>query len=251
MDMIKLAHKTMMSEEKPDEAGKLRDKQLILQKVFSSSFIEFNPPNPNEMTTALNDLVKYFSDECEYDALIKIALIYYQLLTIYPFTEGNGRICRIIANQLFVEKLLIPQPFLCLSYYISLNESEYHKAIEQVRNNHNGYMPWIRFFVKAVVIAAEKSIDILTRLQKLRDSDLMKIKLLEKPSPVVLRVYEQIWKTPIIETRHIAADLELSYNTVVKAVDTLLSLNILRQIGEKKRYRRYAYTDLLEIFKHI
>ena len=251
LEAIRAVHKVLMNCEVPEEAGKFRQQQLIIQRGFSDSLIEYNPPNPEDMTNALHDLESYFNFECDYDVLVQAALVYYQFITIYPFTAGNGRMSRLITNLFFMEKGLLSQPLLWTSYYLLLRNDEYNSTIRAVRGIYSGYMPWVKFFVKSVIVAAEKTVDILRRSHDLRIFDYAKIQSLDRVYPAVLRIYEYIWKTPIIEVRHIAKDLGLSYNTVAKAVNIFLSLGVLHQVDGQKRYRKYAYTNLLDIFSLV
>jgi len=88
----------------------------------------------------------------------------------------------------------------------------------------------------------------LDAIYKLRLSDLEKIRRSEKSSPLLLTLYEFLWKSPIIETNKMVPVLSASYNTVAKAIDTLCRLRILEQIDSKARYRRFGYRCLLDFY---
>ncbi len=58
-------------------------------------------------------------DASSLDPLVKMALIHHQFESIHPFTDGNGRIGRII-NVLYLTRVgLLENPILYLSRYVT------------------------------------------------------------------------------------------------------------------------------------
>lgn len=137
-----------------------------------------------------------------------------------------------------------------MSEHLLTGDVEYRDSLRLVRDFERGYDTWIKFFLKAIVIAAEKTIRMLDAIHKLRFSDLEKIRSSQRCSPLLLTLYECLWKTPVIETSKMVPILNMSYNTVAKAVDALCQLNILKQIDSKVRYRRFGYEGLLDTLSY-
>ena len=69
------------------------------------------------MKEALYGLEKFFYEDDDIPALIKIALIHAQLETIHPFLDGNGRVGRLLITFLLCQKKIPTEPLLYLSYY--------------------------------------------------------------------------------------------------------------------------------------
>jgi len=62
---------------------------------------------------------------CNLDPLIKMALIHHQFESIHPFSDGNGRIGRIL-NVLYLARTeLLEIPILYLSRHITRNKADY------------------------------------------------------------------------------------------------------------------------------
>lgn len=246
LNTIRSTHWQMFSGEY-DDAGKFRTTQLFSYPKASTQNGSpiYNPPHPNEMLTTIEALSDYINTPSEFDSLVKIALVYYQLATIRPFLIGNGLTERICVNFLLVDMGLLPRPCLCLSEYLLVADAEYRDALRLVRDSFRGYEVWIKFFLKALIIAAEKTIKMLDEIYMLRKSDYAKLCSYEKSSPLLLAFYEHLWKSPVIEARDMTLVLNVSYNTVAKAIDTLRSLDILKQADKKTRYRRFSYRKLL------
>jgi len=64
---------------------------------------------------------------CEWDVLIKMAVIYHQFESIHPFYDGNGRTGRIINILYLVKEGFLNLPILYLSRYINQNKADYYQ----------------------------------------------------------------------------------------------------------------------------
>lgn len=65
----------------------------------------------------------------------------------------------------------------------------------------------------------------------------------------VRKVFDYLESNPIIDIQKTAAALELSYNTVSKAVSILIDDGILQQTDKSGKARIYSYTEYLDILR--
>ena len=209
----------------------------------------YNPPNPENVKEAYLDFEKYWNMICPYDVLVQAALVYYQFCTIQPFSDDNDRITRILTNLFVVKREILSQPLLCLSYYLCKDKVGYNDQLNYLRGRYNNsYRSWIKYFIKAIIIAAEKTNEILVSLERIRYEDILRLSMQEKLPKHAMALYEGLWNNPIIEARHVVKSFSISYNTAAKIVSSLANIGILEQIGEQGRYRRYVYKKVLETF---
>ena len=228
----------------------LRKEQIYTEpRVFVLGTPMYNPPNPEKAKEAYWDFEKYWNATHKYDFLIQAALIYYQFSTIQPFAEDNDRMTRILTNLFWVKTGILSQPLLCLSYFLSRDRVGCVDRLNHVRRYlSDSYESWIKYFIQAIIISAEKTNDILALLEKTRHEDSFQLSVDRSLPKRALTVYEGLWDNPIVETRQVANRLNVSYNTAAKIVNALVALGILKQIGEQRRYRRFVYQKLLDIF---
>jgi Fic family protein len=79
------------------------------------------PQDAREVLVHMAALERFINDDalCDLDPLIKMAVIHHQFESIHPFTDGNGRIGRIL-NVLYLTRAgLLDTPILYLSRHIT------------------------------------------------------------------------------------------------------------------------------------
>ena len=207
------------------------------------------PPNPDDMLTAMSDLEKYINSDDTLDPLIQAALIHYQFETTHPFLDGNGRVGRLLITLFLMEKGILSTPALYISYYLKMNRIEYYDRMTQVRRTGD-YEQWISFFLQAFADSAEDAIHTIDLLTALHDNNSALLDTLTKRQRISVRkVFDYLESNPIIDIQKTAATLELSYNTVSKAVSILIDDGILQQTDKSGKARIYSYTEYLDILR--
>ncbi|MBP2661086.1 MAG: hypothetical protein H6Q69_4118 [Firmicutes bacterium] len=209
---------------------------------------KYIPPNPEDMNTAMSDLEKFMNDDDDLDALIKVALIHYQFETIHPFLDGNGRIGRLLITLYLREKQLLNYPTLYISYFLKRNRIEYYDRLTEVRMKGN-FEQWIKFFLKAIAESAQDAVDTIDSLVLLFEKDYVKVQGVRGSLKTMVKVFEYIKKNPIIDIKKTSIDLDMSFNTVSKAVKNLMALGILKQTQGANRNRCFAYEEYLAIMR--
>lgn len=208
----------------------------------------FIPPNPEDMLEAMSNLEKFINTEDELDALIKAALIHYQFETIHPFLDGNGRIGRLMIILYLIEGNIISHETLYISYFFKKNRIEYYDRLTEVRAKGN-YEQWIKFFLLAVDESAQDAISTIEKLIKLHNTNLETVNNTGKASKTIIKVFNYIEGSPIIDIKKTSAALKISFNATSNAVNTLVSLGILSQTENVRRSRVFAYEDYLIILR--
>ena len=206
------------------------------------------PPNPADMQEAMSDLEKYINSDDTLDPLIQAALIHYQFETTHPFLDGNGRVGRLLITLFLMEKKILSQPSLYISYFLKINRVEYYDRMTQVRETGD-YEQWVLFFLQALANSADDAIQTIDKLTALHEQNLAAFADLSTRSRNnVLKVFHYLEMNPIIEIQKTASAVGLSYNTTAKAVVLMMEKGILQQnqkAGKAKTYSYAAYLDIL------
>ena len=92
-------HRILLKETKADIAGKIRKHQVAI------SGSKFMPPFPAEVYPLLREFFsRYEKNKSKLHPVELAALVHLKFVTIHPFSDGNGRISRIIMNFVLHKK---------------------------------------------------------------------------------------------------------------------------------------------------
>nr|WP_114298413.1 Fic family protein [Anaerobacterium chartisolvens] len=208
----------------------------------------FVPPTVEPMEKAMSDLEKFMNADDEIDPLIKAGLIHYQFETIHPFLDGNGRIGRMLITLWMIVQQLLKCPVLYISYFFKRNRIEYYDRLTDVRTKGH-FEEWIRFFLNAVVDSASDACNTINELTNLHKVNYARIEALRGRKDTLFRLLNYIENNPIIYIAKTAQALGLQYNTVAKAVEKLVGLEIMKETTSFKRNRRFSYTQYLDYLR--
>ncbi len=249
--LLRETHEIFMQDVRGGEksAGEFRRSQNWLGPAGSIlKDARYIPPNSEDMLEAMSNLENFINSEDELDPLIKIALIHYQFETIHPFLDGNGRIGRLLIALYLIEKKLLSHETLYISYFLKRNRIEYYDRLTEVRVKGN-FEQWIKFFLLATYESAQDAINTIERIIKLHDKNVELVKNTGKASKTVMKVFNYLEGSPIIDIKKTSLALRLSFNAVSNAVNKLVKLGILRQTENVRRSRVFAYEEYLEILR--
>lgn len=207
----------------------------------------FVPPPPNEVETCMAALERFVHDhELPYSPVIRAALAHVQFETIHPFLDGNGRMGRLLIALILHHEGVLKQPLLYLSLYLKQHRNEYFRLLEEVRREGD-WEAWLDFLIEGVHVTATGAVDTAHRLLGLFRSDAERIQRLGRGVANTLRVFDVIRRRPLATLPDMATRTGVSYPTVARAVASLETLGILREITGRKRERVFAYDRYIAI----
>src|SRR3989339_501725 len=129
-ELIKRIHKIVFKNSK-SFAGQLRKKGEEVVVMGGGIVIHEGAPQAR-INHLLNKLVEWYElNKNKYPALILSAVIHNQFENIHPFRDGNGRVGRILMNNILIKHGLPP-------VNIDLkNRKKYYQSLQEYENNHN------------------------------------------------------------------------------------------------------------------
>ena len=207
------------------------------------------PPPPHEMSEALANLENFFYDKKFMPLLIKVGLIHSQFETIHPFSDGNGRIGRLLITFLLCEKGILKLPLLYLSYYFKRYRSEYYDLLQAVRDKGN-WEAWMKFFLRGVYEVAKEATETARKIVKLREEHrAMIITKLGRTAPKALLLLEKLYFRPIFSVHTVMEASKLTYANANKPIKDLRNLGLIVELTGQRRNRRFSYEPYLSLFE--
>ena len=201
------------------------------------------PPEYSEISTLLDELLKYINDSDDHP-LIKAAVIHYQLVTIHPFEDGNGRTARIISSYYLSLNGYGFKNVGSLEEYMSYNIDEYYDSLQMGlpilyydgRNNPPHGEIRINYYLKIFSLYASKVLSIA--LEESKGNEQERLSHLSKKAKDFLNYLD---KNNILSFAPIdlAKKLKVTNRTIINWCSELVNNGYLRPVIVNKRIRHY------------
>ncbi|MCK4395848.1 Fic family protein [candidate division WOR-3 bacterium] len=209
----------------------------------------FVPPPPDVVPDLTGDLEKFIRSKGDIPPLIKIALIHSQFETIHPFLDGNGRIGRLLITFYLYWRGILTHPLLYLSFYFKKHRNEYYDWLMKVRISGE-WEGWLKFFMKAVIEVSREGANTAKEIIRLKDSLIQDLITSRVASGYAVGLLNLLFSSPIITSRYVQRKLAIkSKDTVSKLLKKFQNLGILKEISGKKRYKKYIFSEYVNIIK--
>lgn len=215
---------TIYRQIKEKEDG-VRDSQVFVGNAFQTIY---TPPCCREVLIGmLNNWIDFAETNKDIDPLIKMALMHYQFEAIHPFTDGNGRVGRVL-NVLFLSKWgLLDHPVLYLSKYINTYKNDYYRLLRNVTENRD-WTEWIIYMLTAVKETAIFTLKKVNAIYQLFLSTIEKIKS-ETPEVYSYELVSLLFEQPYCKIGFVVEAGIASRNTASKYLGKLVELEILQK----------------------
>ncbi len=209
----------------------------------------FIPPHKDELIDLMSDFEKFLNNE-EYPLphLIRIGIAHYQFETLHPFSDGNGRIGRLLITLYLVSKGLLSKPTLYLSAFFEQNKVLYYDNLTRVRT-HNDLTQWLKYFLAGIKQTAENSIDtfksIITLRQEIEYRDILS---LGKKIKLARQFLHYLYSKPITDSQQVSKEFSINTSTALRLIEDFMNLGILKEITGYKRNRIFVFSRYLKLF---
>lgn len=132
-----------------NNAGFRRMGGTVLKNDQTNETIYTPPQHIDQIEALIKNLEVFINDPtaCDWDPLVKMAIIHHQFESIHPFYDGNGRTGRIINILYLVKEGLLSSPILYLSAYINRNKQTYYHLLQTVRDSGK-WDEWVLFILE-------------------------------------------------------------------------------------------------------
>lgn len=131
LDLIKKIHKIVFKNSK-EFAGRFRKKGEEVVVVDNLGVVVHEGAQQSRINYLLNELVEWYElNKTKYPSLILAMVVHNQFENIHPFADGNGRVGRILLNNILIKHKLPP-----LNIDLK-NRFEYYNSLNEYENNKN------------------------------------------------------------------------------------------------------------------
>lgn len=208
--------------------------------------IVYVPPAYTETKKYMSDLVGYMNNRHDnISPLIKAAIVHSQFESIHPFEDGNGRVGRTLTSLYMFKSKIIIHPHFYLSEALNQDRLVYYGKLNSSRTGDQS--EWISFFLKKVIIQAQKQIHYIESLNALYEKTRRQVKS-SISSPKFDGIMTALFKQPVLTAKVLEKRLGISNMQANRYLDTLQRIGILYG-NDRKRNRMYYFMELIDLMR--
>lgn len=212
--------------------------------VNSAGTVVFVPPSHDKTKRYMDELISYMNDTSDgIHPLIKAAIIHSQFESIHPFSDGNGRVGRLLISLYLFKSRIINFPFFYISEAISQDKGVYYNMLTNSRGN--SYSEWIKFFLSKISIQAKKLTSYIDSLDALYSKTKISVQGVIS-SPKYDEIIECLFTHPVVNATILSDALSVSRGQAIRYLNALESEHILFG-NDKIRGRTYFFMNLIDL----
>jgi Fic family protein len=239
--LIKHFHKELLKYVEKDKSHrgeyKTRENKVhMVGKDGQSIGILFDTTSTYLTPSKMKDLIEWTQKSLKkdkYHPLLVVGNFLVEFLKIHPFSDGNGRLSRILTNLLLLQAGYLYMPYISHEKLIEDNKPDYYIALRAGQktfgSKKENIITWLDFFLKVTLKQSHMAVKLLSKenIEKL---------LSEKQ----LVVWQYIGREKETSTGSIVKSTNIVRPTVKQALETLLKLKKIERIGlgRSSRYRK-------------
>lgn len=198
--------------------------------------VRFTPVEAWETPSAVEQICNEYNEVIANhtaDPLIAMSMFIFDFLCIHPFSDGNGRMSRLLTLLLLYRSGFMIGKYISIEKLIEKTKVSYYSALQQSSVNwHEGtndYMPFLKYML-GVIIAAYR--DFNERIKLLGDKSISKAEKIEK--------YIQSRLGKVTKAEIMKELTDISQITVQRTLADLLNKNKIIKVGGG-RYTSYIW----------
>lgn len=208
---------------------------------------DYIPPEYSDVPGLLDELIEYVNTTDDHP-LIVAAVVHYQLVTIHPFEDGNGRTARLLSGYIMDLNGYGFNGVGSLEEYFAYDVDEYYDSIQMGlpalyysgRENPPHPEIWINYFLRMVKLYSRKVCDLqLSSEEEDIAESLSFLKEREKELLVLLISSHRGEFTPI----EVSKQLSVTNKTVINRLAGLVKNVFVIPILVNKRIRSYKLSE--------
>jgi len=234
--------------------GEYRKVQNFIGPTRDIKDAQYIPPEPQKVAEYMGNLELYMNDHPysgeqldDLHPLIKTAIIHAQFESIHPFSDGNGRLGRILIVLYLLRKKLIDRPVFFLSEELEREQFKYYQLLNGVRaikGKEADWQSWVIFFLESTIKMAKRQFSKLDQAEKLYVEINQQLK-----QPSLKKIWFALFTHPITTVKDMQQLTGLSDSTVRKGLNLFEEKHYIFG-NDYRRNRRYYFYDLIRIMSN-
>jgi len=228
-----------------------------LKNERSGQIVYVPPQDANAIQSHMSALERFINDDgfSPLDPLIKMALIHHQFESIHPFSDGNGRIGRILNVLYLTRSGLLDIPVLYLSRHITQTKDDYYRLLQGVRDATESediaraWEEWVLYMLQGVANTATTTLRLVEGIRT-QMADVKKRMRSELPKLYSQDLLNNLFRHPYTRIEYVVQDLGVTRQTAAKHLDSLAERGfVVKQQSGRNNY--FINEPLVRLFLDV
>ena len=225
-------HKYLYSYSETNNGGryKMVDNYIEEMDEFGNNSVRFQPVPAILTKEYIENLCKQYEDAIHHthiDPLLIIPCVILDFLCIHPFSDGNGRMSRLLTLLLLYKAGYLVGKYISIEMVVEKSKETYYEVLQDSsynwHENTNDYMPFIKYTLGTIINAYKDFEDRFILLEK------KKMTSPERVYSVIERSLVKLGKADIMTLCP-----ELSQKTIERALKKLTDEGKIAKVGAGK-----------------
>ena len=211
----------------------------VVSGAFGHQRVHFEAPPSDAVPPMMQRLLDWLAaDECS-DPLVKAAVAHLWFVTVHPFDDGNGRLCRTVTEMMLSRADLTSRRYYSLSSEILNHRKDYYNHLERAQKGGLDITEWVAWFLRTLqnaLQAALKRTEIV--VQKARFWDIHRSTPVNERQKKVLNMMLDGFEGKLNSSKWYKIN-HCSQDTAIRDINDLIAKGILRKTVEGGRSTNY------------
>ncbi len=142
------------------------DAMQVVSGPLGHEKVHYEAPACKDVPRMMDEIIRWVNSHNTTDPVVKAAVAHLWFVTIHPFDDGNGRICRTLTEMLLSRADQTSQRYYSLSSEILKHRKDYYEHLEQAQKGGMDITPWISWFLQTMKGALETALQRTERVMR-------------------------------------------------------------------------------------
>ncbi len=198
--------------------------------VFRGNRIIYQPPPPEAAPILTRSLLKWLYSRPAWreHAVIVAAVAHHRLVSIHPFSDGNGRAARLLESWILFSRGFDTNHIFALDEFFDQDRERYYREIQKVRGQADDLTSWLEYVGEGLVETLRKT---QQRIQTLRTQGPETKITLNRKQERILRILAE---SPRLGGGELARSLGMTRSHLSKLMKPLVQAGLIKKEGSTK-----------------
>ena len=224
--------------------GQLRDQVVWIGGRGDPSTSTWNPPPPEDVRRCLDETLSYMrhtaEDVSQFTLIVRAAVAHAHFEGVHPFSDGNGRIGRLLISLFFAANGHVP---LYLSPWIEAHKSDYYAALKdaQQRLDHSRMI----CVLAQAVIGTETEFNATMKAVGALEADWVALKF--RRNSTASKTLPLLKSYPVMRVATLADLIGVSFKAASDGLAKLVEAGVMQEKTGYARNRIFTAPRMLDI----